>query len=85
VRTVVRPTWRGDDGQRRLVDAVNAAIDHAAEVAAAEEAKIWAAAQTARMAGVPDTALCRLTGLNRATMNRKLGPRPSESDPTPDH
>lgn len=75
MRSVVRPTWRADDKQRKAVEAVNAAIDHAAEVARIEEDKIWEAARVARAAGVPDTQLCRMTGLNRATLNRRLGPR----------
>jgi hypothetical protein len=75
VRTVVRPSWRGSDEQRQLVDAVNAAIEEAEEVTRKADEKIWERARAARDAGVPDTQLCRLTGLNRATLNRKLGPR----------
>lgn len=75
MRTVVRPTWRANEEQRKLVNAINAAIDHATEVAKVEEDKIWEAARLAREAGVPDTQLCKMTGLNRATLNRRLGPR----------
>jgi hypothetical protein len=72
---VIRPTWRGTDEQRKLLDEVNAAIEHAHQVSQAAEQAIWEKARKAREAGVPDTQLCRITGLNRATLNRKLGSR----------
>jgi hypothetical protein len=80
VRTVARPTWRGNNEQRELLKAVNDAIDHKADVIEQADAAIWEAARKARDAGVPDTQLCRITGLNRSTLQRKLGPRLSESD-----
>lgn len=76
--TVIRPTWRGTDEQRRLVDEVNAAIEHAVRVSQEAEEAIWERARQAREAGVPDTQLCRITGLNRATLNRKLGSRSAD-------
>jgi hypothetical protein len=79
VRNVARPTWQGDKDQKRLLAAVNKAIDHAAEVARKEDDKIWEAARLAREAGVPDVQICRLTGLNRSTLQRKLGPRPIDN------
>jgi hypothetical protein len=79
VRSVIRPTWRPSDEQRQLVDEVNAAIDHATRVSQEAEDAIWERARKAREAGVPDTALCRMTGLNRATLNRRLGSR-SDAD-----
>jgi methyl-accepting chemotaxis protein len=78
VPTVIRPTWRGTDEQRKLIDEVNAAIEHAEQVSQQAEDTIWEKARRAREAGVPDTALCRITGLNRATLNRKLGSRSGE-------
>lgn len=75
VRTVIRPTWRGTEQQQKLVDAVNAAIEHATRVSREAEEAVWQKARIAREAGVPDTQLCRLTGLNRATLNRRLGNR----------
>jgi hypothetical protein len=80
VPTVIRPTWRGTEEQRRLVEEVSAAIEHAYQVSQDAEEAIWEKARNARAAGVPDTQLCRITGLNRATLNRKLGPRPSKAD-----
>lgn len=82
MRSVIRPTWRGSDEQRKLIAAVNKAIDRAEEVNKKAEAEIWARAKAARDAGVPDTQLCKATGLNRSTMNRILGPRAEESRPS---
>jgi 8-oxo-dGTP diphosphatase len=79
VQSVIRPTWRGTDEQRKLIDEVTVAIDHAVRVSQEAEEAIWEKARRAREAGVPDTQLCRITGLNRATLNRKLGPRPTGS------
>lgn len=76
--TVIRPTWRGTDEQRQLVDEVTAAIEYAVRVSQEAEEAIWKKARKAREAGVPDTQLCRITGLNRATLNRKLGSRSAE-------
>lgn len=78
MRTVIRPTWLGTDEQRRLVEEVSRAIEHAQSVAREAEEAVWEKARVARDAGVPDTQLCRMTGLNRATLNRRLGSRSVE-------
>jgi DNA invertase Pin-like site-specific DNA recombinase len=75
---VARPSWQGDKQQKRLLAAVNRAIDHAAEVARREDEKVWEAARLARAAGIPDMQIVRHTGLNRSTLQRRLGPRPDE-------
>lgn len=73
---VIRPRTVYDDEQRRLRDA---AIK-AAQAAEAAETEAWEAIKAARDAGVLDTDL---TGketparFNRATLNRRYGPRPS--------
>lgn len=81
MRGVARPSWRSNDEQRELVEAVNAAIDHAQRVSREAEDLVWEAARKARESGIPDTALCGATGLNRATMNRRLGPRGDDKKP----
>jgi len=78
VQTVIRPTWKGTDEQRQLIAEVTAAIEHAVRVSQEAEEVVWAKARKAREAGVPDTQLCRITGLNRATLNRRLGTRGGE-------
>ena len=75
MRGVARPSWRSNDEQRALVEAVNEAIAHAERVSREAEDLVWEAARKARASGIPDTQLCNATGLNRATMNRRLGPR----------
>lgn len=75
MQSVIRPTWKGTDEQRKLVEEVTAAIEHAVQVSQEAEEAVWEKARKAREAGVPDTQLCRITGLNRATLNRKLGSR----------
>jgi hypothetical protein len=80
VRTVIRPTWRGTDEQRQLIDEVSEAIEHAVKVTQEAEEAVWEKARQARAAGVPDTTLCRVTGLNRATLNRKLGSRSDDTE-----
>jgi hypothetical protein len=79
VPTVIRPTWQGTDQQRALIAEVNAAIEHAHRVSQAAEDAVWEKAKMAREAGVPDTQLCRITGLNRATLNRRLGSRTADA------
>lgn len=79
MRTVVRPTWKGDDEQKRLVAAAKRAI------ARAEQAEIdaWAAIKLARDAGVPDTHLSAETRIPRSTLIRRLGARSDgDSDKT---
>ena len=78
MQSVIRPTWKGTEEQRQLVDEVAAAIEHAVRVTQEAEEAVWDKARKARAAGVPDTQLCRITGLNRATLNRKLGSRSAE-------
>lgn len=80
VRIVIRPTWKGTNEQRKLVAEVTAAIERAERVARAAEEVVWEKARLARAAGVPDTQLCRITGLNRATLNRKLGSRAGDEN-----
>lgn len=78
MQSVIRPTWRATQEQRDLIAEVNAAIEHAARVTQEAEDAVWEKARKAREAGVPDTALCRMTGLNRATLNRRLGSRSAD-------
>lgn len=69
--TVPRPITKLTDEQRRLLAA---AVESAQNFRDAEQ-KAWDAALAARKAGVPDEMLCDETGLSRATLNRKFGPR----------
>jgi hypothetical protein len=76
VPTVIRPTWRGSDLQEQLLtDAVDSVRD-----ARSREELAWSKMQRAREAGIPDTVLCSRAEVSRATLNRKLGPRPSVTD-----
>lgn len=68
---VPRPTTKLTDEQRRLLEA---AVESAQNFRTAEQ-KAWDDAIAARRAGVPDELLCEETGLSRATLNRKYGPR----------
>lgn len=47
----------------------------ACEKAAEAERRAWKAVEAARWSGVPDPLLCEQSGVSRATLNRKLGPR----------
>ena len=69
--TVPRPITKLTDEQRRLLAA---AVESAQNFRDAEQ-RAWDAALDARKAGVPDEMLCDETGLSRATLNRKFGPR----------
>jgi hypothetical protein len=69
--------------QERLLKKVNKTIDNARKVIEREEDKIWAAAQELRDAGMPDVQICRRTGLNRSTLQRRLGPRADEDSGNP--
>jgi hypothetical protein len=71
VTAVPRPTTKLTDEQRRLLDQ---AVESAQTYRDAEQ-KAWDDAIAARRAGVPDELLCDETGLSRATLNRKYGPR----------
>lgn len=75
---VPRPTTKLNDEQRRLLDV---AVESARNARSADQAA-WNAALAARRAGVPDELLCDETGLSRATLNRKYGPR-GEGDAQP--
>lgn len=68
---MVRPTWKGDDEQKRLVAAAKKAINRAEQA----EADAWTAIKMARDAGVPDTHLSAETRIPRSTLIRRLGPR----------
>jgi hypothetical protein len=71
VTGVPRPITELTDEQRRLLAV---AVESAKNARDADE-QAWADALAARTAGVPDTVLCDETGLPRATLNRKYGPR----------
>lgn len=83
MRTVARPPMRVTQEQERLLKKVNKTIDNARKVIEREEDKIWAAAQELRDAGMPDVQICRRTGLNRSTLQRRLGPRADEDSGNP--
>lgn len=68
---VPRPTTKLTDEQRRLLDQ---AVESANTYRDSEK-QAWEDALAARKAGVPDELLCDETGLSRATLNRKYGPR----------
>lgn len=76
VPVVIRPRWTGTDEQERILSETirefQAARDH-------EEAG-WVKAQKAREAGVPDTVICQRADISRATLQRKLGPRPDSDE-----
>ena len=75
--SVIRPTFQPTAEQLRLMETVDKAW---AEVEAAET-KAWQATQALRVAGIPDLAICdRYEQVSRATMNRRLGPRPPKVD-----
>lgn len=77
MRSVVRPTWRGNDEQKRLLAAANKAIQRAE----AAEVEAWDSIKKARDSGVPDTQLSGATGIPRSTLIRRLGPRDAEPSP----
>lgn len=68
---VPRPITELTDEQRRLLAV---AVESARKFRESEQAA-WDDAVAARTAGVPDELLCKETGLSRATLNRKYGPR----------
>lgn len=73
---VIRPKTLYDDVQKRLL----AVALKKAEAAERAEEEAWAAIKAARDAKVLDTDLTgEATGprFNRATLNRKYGPRPT--------
>lgn len=73
---VPRPITKLTDEQRRLLAV---AVESARKFREAEQ-KAWDDAIVARKAGVPDEMLCDETGLSRATLNRRFGPRPASTD-----
>jgi 8-oxo-dGTP pyrophosphatase MutT (NUDIX family) len=75
VPNMIRPAWQGDDLQEALL------TDAVAAVRAVRESEVlaWEKMQRARESGVPDTVLCSRAEVSRATLNRKLGPRPQEA------
>jgi hypothetical protein len=75
VRSVARPPVRITEEQERLLKKVIKSIDHARKIAEREEDKVWAAVKELRDAGMPDVQICRRTGLNRSTLQNRLGPR----------
>ncbi len=69
---VIRPKWSGSADQLAALETAIKICREADE----KRAEGWEAIQRARLAGVPDELLCERTGWSRATLNRKLGPRP---------
>lgn len=70
---MIRPVWRGDDEQRKLLVEL---IADGRELGEQEE-RFWAKVQAARRADIPDTVLeDQVERISKSTMNRKLGPRP---------
>lgn len=57
---------------------LQAAVE-AGEQADEADRKLWEAVKAARAAGVPDMLLCERTGVSRATLNRRLGPRKNKA------
>jgi predicted GIY-YIG superfamily endonuclease len=57
---------------------LQAAVE-AGERADEADRKLWEVVEAARGAGVPDVLLCERTGVSRATLNRRLGPRKSRA------
>ncbi|MCG5460863.1 GIY-YIG nuclease family protein [Micromonospora sp. MED01] len=56
--------------EQLLLDAVSAG-----ELADEADRKLWEVVEVARNGGVPDVLLCDRSGISRATLNRRLGPR----------
>lgn len=71
-----RPATTLDGGQRTLLEVATRAARGAREA----DRKAWDDALAARRAGVPDELLCDQTGLSRATLNRRFGPRREVAD-----
>ena len=71
--SVARPGWKAetDEQRRALADAVS----QARRAKQADEA-MWQAVVAARELGVPDSVICKASGVSRATLNRKFGKRP---------
>lgn len=73
MRTVIRPTFKPTKEQSDLMSRTKAAWKAATQA----EEKAWQLTQALREADVPDTAMCeQIDELSRATLNRRLGPRP---------
>jgi hypothetical protein len=76
VRRVPRPPAKVTDEQKHLLSKVTRAIDHRQRVIEREDQKVWDAVQELRVAGMPDQQIVQRTGLNRSTLQTRLGPRP---------
>lgn len=76
---VIRRAWRGDDEQERVM----ADVVHEFEQALSHEDAGWHKIQHAREIGIPDPEICRRANISRATLNRKLGPRPGHGSAAP--
>jgi len=75
---MIRPVWRGDDGQRQLLVEVADGFRQLREQdqqLREQEKRVWEKMQEARKAGIPDTILCDHAEIGRSTLNRKLGSR----------
>lgn len=70
--TVIRPAWSPDtDEQRKLLAEASRLARKERQTASAK----WVTILRARLAGVPDEALCDHTEESRATLNRRFGSR----------
>jgi hypothetical protein len=79
---MIRPVWRGDDGQRQLLAEVADDFRQLREQGQRlreQEERAWVKMQEARKSGIPDTVLCDRAEIGRSTLNRKLGSR--QEDP----
>lgn len=81
MRRVARPPAKVTEEQKRLLKKAEKVIETARRNQEREEQKIWDVAQELRDADMPDVQICRRTGLNRSTLQRRLGPRENSSEP----
>ena len=80
-----RPVTKLSDEQRALLAEFVTAAKKADQAEAQLEAETLAAlraAQAAREAGIPDTALKQASGWSRMKLHRRLGPRRNPATPT---
>lgn len=70
-----RPITELTHEQRQLLARAVRLAERSREVSRRMEQEMWDAAIAARKAGVPDDLIAAETGLSRATMNRRYGPR----------
>ncbi len=71
MNAVPRPITDLTHEQRRLLEIAVESVKNLREATR----RAWDDAIAARTAGVPDGLLCEQTGLSRATLNRRFGPR----------